>query len=148
MVAPEVRISLLADRGFGDHKLYAYLQFLGWDFTIRFRGCIQVEDAAGVRKTAAEWLPPSGRATMLRNVKVTQKHAELPAVVVVHSKGMKEPWCLATTKADCRHRCREALRKSSPAKRPSATRKNLRFGWAFGDAPATRRRDRALLRDR
>lgn len=36
-----------ADRGFGDHKLYAFLQALGWDFVIRFRAGIAVQNAAG-----------------------------------------------------------------------------------------------------
>lgn len=148
VVAPAVRISLLADRGFGDHKLYAYLQLLGWDFTIRFRGCIQVEDAAGVTKTAAEWLPPSGRATMLRNVKVTQKHAELPAVVVVHSKGMKEPWCLATTKADCKATDVVKLYgKRFTIEETFRDEKNLRFGMGLSATHIgnTERRDRLLL---
>lgn len=97
-LAPEVRITLLADRGFGDKKLYGFLQTLGWDFVIRFRGIIQVEDANGVKKPASEWVPANGRALMIRGASVTkQKRAQVPAVVVVHAKNMKEPWCLATT---------------------------------------------------
>lgn len=37
-IAPEMRITLLADRGFGDQKLYRLLAALGWDYVIRFRG--------------------------------------------------------------------------------------------------------------
>ena len=48
-LAVDVKITVLADRGFGDKKLYALLQTLGWDFVIRFRGEIQVEDATGTR---------------------------------------------------------------------------------------------------
>lgn len=51
-LAPDVEITVLADRGFGDQKLYALLQTLGWDFIIRFRGLIQVEAADGERKPA------------------------------------------------------------------------------------------------
>lgn len=39
---PDVEITVLADRGFGDQKLYEYLSFLGWDYVIRFRECIHV----------------------------------------------------------------------------------------------------------
>ena len=39
----DVEVILLADRGFGDQKLYDLLQLLGWDFVIRFRGCIGVQ---------------------------------------------------------------------------------------------------------
>ena len=93
-------MELLADRGFGDQKLYELLMLYGWDFHIRFRGNIRVESADGEARTANEWVPPTGRARMLRNPKVTDDRAEVPAVVVVHAKGMKEPWCLVTSRKD------------------------------------------------
>jgi Transposase DDE domain len=58
----DVEVVLLADRGFGDHKLYDLLQLLGWDFVIRFRGCIGVQSAAGETRAAcarARWLMAS-----------------------------------------------------------------------------------------
>ena len=96
-IDPQVRITLLGDRGFGDQALYDYLLFLGWDFVIRFRGNIRVTAADGERRTAREWVPSNGRATMLRNAKVTADDYQVPAVVVTWDKKMKEPWCLATT---------------------------------------------------
>jgi hypothetical protein len=75
-VAADVAITVLADRGFGDQKLYGLLQTLGWDFVIRFRGLIQVEDADGVRKPAAKWLPATGRATMIRGAR--RPHTRAP----------------------------------------------------------------------
>jgi hypothetical protein len=96
-IAKDVSVVLLADRGFGDQKLYAYLGLLGWDYVIRFRGCILVEDARGEQRPAQDWVPKTGRATMLGGVRVTQDRAEVPAVVVVHAAKMKEPWCLATS---------------------------------------------------
>ena len=99
-LAADVKITLLADRGFGDQKLYQFLQTLGWDFVIRFRGVIQVEDAAGTRKPAKSWVPNSGRATMMRDARVTRTRAEVPAVVVVHAKDMEEAWCLVTSLAE------------------------------------------------
>ena len=93
----DVEVILLADRGFGDQKLYDFLQTLGWDFVIRFRACITVENAAGESRSAADWVPKNGRATMLRGAKVTKDRAAVPAVVVVHARDMKDPWCLATT---------------------------------------------------
>lgn len=95
------RVTVLADRGFGDIKLYeAFTEEFGWDFIIRFRGCITVTDAHGTSKPAHQWLSSLGRARRLRNVTVTHKHHPLPAVVVVHDKKMKEAWCLATTRSD------------------------------------------------
>ena len=92
-----IEVTLLADRGFGDQKLYDYLALLGWDFVIRFRGCIVVESAAGEAKPAKDWVPTNGRARMLPNARVTKDRFLVPAVVVVHAKKMQEAWCLATT---------------------------------------------------
>ena len=94
---PKVEVVLLADRGFGDQKLYDYLMVLGWDFIIRFRGGIQVTAADGESKTAQQWVAATGRAKMLRKAKVTEDALEVAAVVVVWNRKMKEPWCLATT---------------------------------------------------
>lgn len=95
---PDVEVELLADRGFGDQKLYALLMLYGWDFTIRFRGVIRVETSDGKARMANEWVGP--RALIFRNAKVTDDRREVPAVVVVHAKGMKEAWCLVTSRKE------------------------------------------------
>jgi len=95
-----IQIELLADRGFGDQKLYELLTGYGWDFTIRFRGNIRVENAQGEARPANGWLFATGRARMLRGAKVTEDGTKVAAVVLVHARGMKEPWCLATSRAD------------------------------------------------
>jgi hypothetical protein len=89
-------ITILADRGFGDQELYELLEKLEFNYIIRFRQGITVENAAGESKTAQEWLWEDGRARLLNGAKVTKKRYEVGAVVVVHAKGMKEPWCLVT----------------------------------------------------
>jgi hypothetical protein len=94
------RATVLADRGFGDQKLYPFLTSLGLDFIIRFRGLIHVETSDGEVRPAAEWLSPSGRAVKLSNVMVTSDRTPVAAVVVVHARGMKEAWNLATSRAD------------------------------------------------
>lgn len=146
-IAETVRITVLADRGFGDQKLYRMLQTLGWDFVIRFKGNIQVE-SDGKTRTAAAWIPESGRATMLRGARVTRRRAEVPAVVVVHAKQMKEAWCLATTLSE---------RKASDVVKLYGRRftieetfrdqKDLRFGLGLSATHIrdTARRDRLLL---
>ena len=62
---------------------------------IRFRGEIMVTDENGVSKPARDWLAPSGRARILRNVKVTAAMVPIDAFVCVWGKDMKEPWFLA-----------------------------------------------------
>lgn len=52
-VDPKVRLTLLADRGFGDRKLYELLKLYGWDFVVRFKGNILVEHD-GAKKPAKD----------------------------------------------------------------------------------------------
>jgi hypothetical protein len=93
-------VTILADRGFGDHKLFKFLDDLGFGYVIRFRGNIHVTDARGETRSASEWVGKSGRARKLRDARVTASHAyKVGAVVCVHAKAMKEPWCLATSNA-------------------------------------------------
>src|SRR5277367_3870947 len=100
-VAPEgVAVTILADRGFGDTKLFAFLDTLGFAYVIRFRGNIHVTAADGETRTAAEWVGTRGRARKLRNAEVTSGRQSVGAVVCVKAKDMKEPWCLATSHAE------------------------------------------------
>lgn len=144
----DVAITVLADRGFGDQKLYDYLSFLGWDFVIRFRGCIVVENAAGEVRPAEEWMPANGRATMLRDVRVTKDGARVPAVVVVRAARMKEAWCLATTLVS--KRASEIVKlygKRFTIEETFRDQKNLHFGMGLSSTHIrdAQRRDRLLL---
>lgn len=144
----DVDVTLLADRAFGDQKLYALLSSLGWDYVIRFRGVILVEDAAGTQKPAQEWLPPTGRATILKNVRVTNDRAPVPAVVVVHQAKMREPWCLATSLADRKATEIVALySKRFTIEETFRDAKDLRFGMGLSATHIrdAGRRDRLLL---
>lgn len=99
-ILPEdIKITVLADRGFGDQKLFAYLDVLGWSYAIRFRQVIQVT-CRGRTMPAAEWIPLGGHAKMLRDVLITADKTSIPAVVLKHQKGMKEAWCIATNRTD------------------------------------------------
>jgi hypothetical protein len=100
-VLPEgVRVTVLADRGFGDQKLYDLLGRLRFGFVVRFREIILVTDAEGTSAPAADWLLPAGRPRMLKEAAVTQDRTPVPAVVVVKDPAMKEAWCLATSRSD------------------------------------------------
>jgi hypothetical protein len=97
----DVDVLIVADRGFGDQKLYAVLtDELKFDYLIRFRGNIKVTSEDGETRTAAEWVGKGGRARLLRGAAVTADKYLVGAVVSVHAKGMKEPWCLATSHND------------------------------------------------
>jgi Transposase DDE domain len=148
IIEADVEVTLLADRGFGDHKLYDFLQLLGWDFVIRFRGCIGVQNAAGETRPAEAWVPANGRATMLRNASVTDDRAKVPAVVVVRAPKMKEPWCLATTLS--KRKASEVVKlygKRFTIEETFRDEKNLHFGMGLSATHIrdAGRRDRLLL---
>ncbi len=93
-----VRVRIVADRGFGDQKLYRVLtEELKFDFVIRFRGNIKVTAADGEARPAAEWMGAGGRARVLRGAAVTAAGYPIGVVVCVQAKDMKEPWCLASS---------------------------------------------------
>jgi hypothetical protein len=100
LVPPGCGVTILADRGFGDQKLFAFLGKLGFDYVIRLRGNIGVTNADGQTRPAAEWVGKGGRACKLRGARVTAKGQPVGAVVCVHAKAMKQPWCLAASDAE------------------------------------------------
>jgi len=101
VVPAGVRVTIVADRGFGDQKLYELLTGeLKFDFVIRFRGNIRVTTTDGEVRTAAEWVGAGGRARTLRDAMVTADEYPVATVVCVQARDMKEPWCLAASATD------------------------------------------------
>lgn len=90
-------VILLADRGFGDIKLYDMLRGeLGFHYVIRFKSCIHVT-WEGQTKEAGEWVPSNGRVRRMQGALVTQQGYGLEAVVAVKKSGMADSWLLATS---------------------------------------------------
>lgn len=143
-----VKVTILADRGFGDRKLYEFLDELGFNYVIRFRGSIFVTDEHGEGRPASDWVPSNGRPRLIRGAKVTKGKQSVGAVVCVHAKGMKDPWCLVTS--------HETLTGSEIVKlygrrftieESFRDTKNLRFGMGLSSTRIKdpERRDRLLL---
>ena len=148
LVPAGCRVTLLADRGFGDQKLFAFLAELGFGYVIRFRGNIHVSDADGQTKPAAEWVGKGGRARKLLDARITAKGQQVGAVVCVHASDMKEPWCLATSERNAT----AATLINHYAKRWTIEpqfrdTKDLRFGMGLSSTRIGEptRRDRLLL---
>jgi hypothetical protein len=89
-----VRATILA--GFADTKLFGFLGDLGFDYVIRLKGNTKVGAAGGPIRPAAEG--QSGRARKLRDATVTEARCPVGAVVCVHARDMKEPWCLVASR--------------------------------------------------
>jgi hypothetical protein len=144
-----VKVTVLADRGFGDQALYELLKDqLGLDFVVRFRGIVKVTSTEGETKPAASWVPKNGRPLRLRGAKVTKAGRELGAVVCVKAKGMKEAWHLATSHGDRTGAEIVTLYgKRFTIEETFRDQKNLRFGMGLSDTRIgdPDRRDRMLL---
>jgi len=144
-----VRVRIVADRGFGDQKLYRVLtEELRFDFVIRFRGNITVTAANGEARPAAEWVGVGGRARVLRGATVTAAGYPVATVVCVQAKDMKQPWCLATSVT---HETARALinlyGKRWGIECAFRDTKDLRFGMGMGAMHVSTpdRRDRLWL---
>jgi hypothetical protein len=142
-----LRVTLLADRGFADHTLYAKLEALGWRYAVRFRRDVLLEHEGKMQHTSA-WLPAHGRATMIKNPRITAEKIAIAAVVVARSKKMKEDWCLATNVVDASPSSVVKLYgKRFTIEETFRDQKDMRFGLGLRAAhirDATRR-DRLLL---
>ncbi len=85
----------VADRGFGDQKLYRVLTEAPYfEDVIRFRGNIVVTATTGETRTPAAWVRPGGRAGVLRGIAVTVDRYAVGTVVCVQGPNMKQAWYL------------------------------------------------------
>ena len=148
VLPPGVKVTILADRGFGDTKLFGYLGFLGFDYVIRFRGNTHVTAAKGERRPAADWVGKGGRAVKLCGAMVTAAEHSVGAVVCVNAKDMKEPWCLATSLGNNTARqIIDAYARRWTIEPSFRDTKDMRFGMGLSLLRISRpdRRDRLLL---
>lgn len=95
-----VRVTVVADRGFADSKLFVFRkEALGFDYLIRVRANLSVEDAKGEVRKAAAWVGRGGKMRVLRNARVTAQRVEVPVFVCVQEAAMKAPWCLVSSRS-------------------------------------------------
>ncbi len=148
-VDASVRVTIVADRGFADQKLYTFLrEELGFDFIIRFRSVVHVTDAEGTTRSAKDLVSAGGRMRVLRDASVTADQTPVAIVALMQDKGMKDAWCLASSRSDLtgvqlkkrygqRFTCEETFRDI----------KDMRFGMGMDWKPVstTARRDRLML---
>jgi hypothetical protein len=148
VLSNDVKVTLLADRGFADTKLFGFLDELGFDYVIRLKGNTKVSAADRPTRPAGEWVGQGGRARKLRDAAVTEAQCPVGAVVCVHAKGMKEAWCLATSNAAASSRQIIDLYSKRWSVEPSfRDTKDLRFGLGLASVRISdpQRRDRLLL---
>ena len=131
----DVKVTILADRGFADTKLFGFLAALGFAYVIRLKGNTKVGAADGTTRPAAEWVGQGGRARKLREATVTKAQCPVGAVVCVHAKDMKEAWRLAASNAAAPARQIIDLYSKRWGVEPSfRDTKDLRFGMGLSSA--------------
>jgi hypothetical protein len=142
----DVKVTILA--GFADTKLFGFLAELGFAYVIRLKGNTKVSAADGPTRPAAEWVGQGGRARKLRDAVVTEAQCPVGAVVWVHAKAMKEPWCLVASDGSATAPQIVTLYAKRWKVEPSfRDTKDLRFGLGLSSARISdpQRRDRLLL---
>lgn len=145
-----VGVTVVADRGFADCKLFRFLaEELGFGYVIRLRGQYYVTSAEGERRKAAKWVGKGGRARTLRNARVTDSQGyEAPTVVCVRDKAMEEPWCLVAS--DPTATPRQLTRYYAQRWGIETSFRDIKdarygFGLSATRIASTQRRDRLLL---
>lgn len=146
--ARDLKVTLLADRGFADQKLFDLLRRWGVSYVIRCRGAIMVTNEEGESRRADRWLAPSGRAVRIPNARITRDQSQVGAVVCVRAPKMKDSWCLVTS--DSTARAMQIVRlygRRFTIEESFRDTKNPRFGLGLSQArlKSPARRDRLLL---
>ena len=149
LLPAETKVCIVADRGFGDQKLYKMLtEDLCFDYVIRFRGNIAVTAATGETRTAAAWVQAGGRARVLRGAEVTADRYQVGTVVCVQDPDMKQAWCLAASSTDATAKQLTGLYgRRWGIECTLRDSKDLRFGMGLGTirVKSPERRDRLWL---
>jgi transposase len=96
----DVKVTIVADRGFASEMVYESIISRGFDYIIRFKGWTYVESNSGTNKKAKEWLKANGRARMLRDAKLTEKKIPVNTIVCYREEGMKNDWCIASSRKE------------------------------------------------
>jgi hypothetical protein len=145
----DVKATILADRGFGDAKLFGFLGKIGFEYVVRFRGNVSVTAADGETRRAEDFVGVNGRARKRVRAKVSKgAQQEVGAVVCVKAKGMKEAWHLAASDAEATSRAIINLYSRRWTIEPGfRDTKDLRFGMGLSSVRIgdPYRRDRMLL---
>src|SRR3954470_1747030 len=143
-----MKVTLLADHGFADRKLFAMLEDWGLDYVIRLRGNIAVESETGESRQAKEWTPKNGHGIRRPGARITNDRAQVPAVVCIRAARMKDSWCLETSRKDLR--ASEVVKlygRRFTIEEAFRDAKDPRFGMGLVQARVNspERRDRLLL---
>lgn len=96
-IPEDVQVTILADRGFCDTKLFAFLQEeLGFEYIIRIRSNILVETKTG-EYLAGDLVRSVGLTRTLRNVTITSTKYPVGTFICIKAAQMKQAWCIVSS---------------------------------------------------
>ena len=148
VVPEDVKVTVVADRGFADCALFEFLEELGFDYVIRLRGNCLVTSAGGETRKAADWVGVGGRARTLRGATVTKtRRWKAASVACLKDRDMKEPWCLVSSEGLGARAAAALYGRRWGIETSFRDVKSPRFGMGLKEARTGRtdRRDRMLL---
>ncbi len=95
IVKPQVKVTVLADRGFSDHKFLRFLsEELMFDYIVRIKSNTTIITEKESLKAGSRL--EKGRIVTLKNVGVTLQNYKVSTFVATQDKGMKAPWYLVS----------------------------------------------------
>lgn len=98
MVPEDVKVTIIADRGFCDTKLMRFLkEELKFEYTIRIRSNILVNDGKNESRLANEYVSASGKSKTIRKALITKEGYEVETFVAIKAKRMKQAWCIVSS---------------------------------------------------
>ena len=96
VIPAEAQVTLLADRGFADHKFFKFL-----DEELKFKYIVRIKSSTTIthkdkKEKAINWLNANGRIVALKNPLITLSGYKAKHFVAIKDKGMRSPWLLVS----------------------------------------------------
>lgn len=93
-----IKVTIVADRGFGDIKLFEELtNSLNFEYVIRIKDNIWITDSNNVQKKAKDWLIKGGRIQVLKDALITDSDYKVSMFLCTKQKDMKDAWYLVSS---------------------------------------------------
>jgi DDE family transposase len=150
MIPPQVKVVILADRGFGRTELARFCQRQGFGYVIRIQPDVHVKSRPYTGKLL-DYPVHKGIARVLKNVDYRQKNPVRQHVVIRWKKGLPqkrdECWFLATDQDATAVRLSDLYGQRMSVEQLFRDGKSKRNGWSLRDTRITspHRLDRLML---
>ncbi len=98
IIPAQVKVTIVADRGFCDTKLMHLLkEALNFDYIIRIRANVLIYSHNGERKAASDYVNATGQSKTVRKALITDDKFEVETFVCIKAPKMKQAWCIVSS---------------------------------------------------